>query len=238
MMNANLMESGEHSAPAGRSRAFTLIELLVVVAIIAILASMLLPALSKARDKARQAVCQNLLKQQGQGWHLYCDDFDGYFPEVTAPNPFWSWPNLVKPYLGGKYDTTTVDAKIRENSKLYLCPQDETPLKLAGPWPGPVLPYVYTMVSYAADQSMCDWTFTPRKIDAVPNTSNTLMLTDANYFRFAGYEGNAATGHWLYDSFTKLDDVAESRHSGGVNVLFVDGHVQGVKRIDKGTIFK
>ena len=61
-------------------RGFTLIELLVVVAIISILASMLLPALQKAREKARQAVCISNLKQISMLCFLYRQDYDGFFP--------------------------------------------------------------------------------------------------------------------------------------------------------------
>jgi len=66
----------------GRRKGFTLIELLVVIAIIALLMSILMPALSRVRKQARSVACQALLKQWGSIWTMYSDDNDGRFPEA------------------------------------------------------------------------------------------------------------------------------------------------------------
>ncbi|MBC7327753.1 prepilin-type N-terminal cleavage/methylation domain-containing protein [bacterium] len=64
-----------------RQRGFTLIELLVVIAIIAILAGILFPVFSQAREKGRQAVCQSNMRQIGMALLMYAEDWDGTLPK-------------------------------------------------------------------------------------------------------------------------------------------------------------
>ncbi len=78
---------GENASPRVRGRGFTLIELLVVVAIIAILASLLLPVLGAAKDRARRAECLSNLRQIGTCTFIYAEEFDGKLPPWRGYDP-------------------------------------------------------------------------------------------------------------------------------------------------------
>ena len=101
------------------AKAFTLIELLVVIAIIAILAGMLLPALSKAQQKATGTKCMSNMKQFQLMWQLYAEEYDGRIV------PCRSW------VIGGAPDSASIRNgwlwAFTKTEALYKCPGDKTP---------------------------------------------------------------------------------------------------------------
>jgi len=209
------------------NKKFTLIELLVVIAIIAILAAILLPALNKARDKAKTITCANNLKQIGLGIPLYCGDYDGYFPAYYSGVPGIAgnyWTFLLAPYVGNPVQNT--------KDTLYNCPVASANNHFAN-WDSYKCSYVPNARVMPngtdSDSDLNQW----HKDIQFHSQSETLSFMDftlrnaANQYTYRFVEGwTGGVGDKIGDKpFMHGGRIYSAPGDGGANVLFLDGHV-------------
>ena len=211
------------------SHSFTLIELLVSIAIIAILAAMLMPALELARKKARQTSCTSNLKQLTTGMVMYTNDSDGiycpafYQPE-TRPNQNWDYstdasgnfvPGILNPYVAG--------------GGVKQCP-----VFSGESWGRPTTGYGYNASYIGAAYSEWGGTILEDKQSArvieVGNPTHTGMFADSAFWMtpFGGGDAQVAANNYLrspHDPANWVGPNAHYRHVGQVNVAWCDGHV-------------
>lgn len=199
--------------------AFTLIELLIVIAIIAILASMLLPSLSRARDTARSIQCQSNMKQADLALISYANDNNGLVPHSYGGGPsgqgYYSWNSLAYAYINPAVEPlsgTSVD-----KAKLY-CPSAEK------------TSYMFTTYAINASAGGFPWDWWNGVMNAycniyrAKNPSEVFLIGEKNPNAWNG--GYAIFRKYFPPALMQEDEhyLVALRHMQGSNWIFFDGH--------------
>ena len=224
------------SALRRSTEAFTLIELLVVIAIIGVLAAMLLPALSKAKDQAQSAKCKSNLHQIGIALQTYLGDFDKYPPHNYIGFPR-SWEHELEPYFGVSWTNLA-----------FHCPAYKGPVydsAVSGTFHCSSYAYnclgtdhnLVSILGLASNDDLNVRNSVPTSRVKAP--SDMIAFADTRMLKGAG----AAPGWPNYDilpddlirlrnfgilPFGEIDPI---RHGKNYNVLFCDGHVAPIPRL-------
>lgn len=226
-----------------RKKGFTLIELLVVIAIIALLLSILMPSLRKAKEAAQRIVCRNHLKNLGLANELYTNEYDGAYVPINdrslgAGRSQWLVNEAFLSYLN-------MDSKQKKGDKYnvpddFLCPSDKISKddSNAGDSGGVLVSYGYNMTDWGYSVSL---DYRGHKIGNMKAPSGKLAFMDSVDFWVDWHSGAAdyrkawdVLGQASIDEYKKIGIHGPTiyRHNDGVNILFYDGHSDYMKKED------
>ena len=198
-----------------RRRAFTLIELLVVIAIITILAAILFPVFAKAREKARASACMSNLKQIGNGYAMYTQDYDERVLPLSTWNgsvEYWWW-DIIQPYL--------------KSTQVLQCPsRDATSIGMNHPELGVYRgggPSLAAIVAPTETAVFADCAISPNPADP-PD-----LWQDGPACQLWRCPNNLP-----YYNTPPYGEHVINRHLDMANVAFVDGHCKAVKASSLG----
>jgi len=229
---------------AKRTGGFTLIELLVVIAIIAILAAMLFPVFSAAKESAKKAGCASNLKQLATAFDMYISNYDDRYPPALRPkaagepNPLWPMQAVTDSEVPITWDAALYTYV--KNRDVYKCPSDgykRLPEMLdlsyfGGPSGIKAEPRSYSMNDqvylYFETHGQDPRMFRGQMRSEVPKLTKYYLMADwfGSDMRTPGYMN--CLGHYTFQVAHQLPSEDQQQHNSGKgnNYLYFDGHVK------------